>query len=834
MSNIKCLNVCIFIILTLYISRVLYSHKCSHNAKINQVYNTLNSFKNIKQSIIKNQFIKFLQLKNKNIHYEFTPQQDNYDNIRIHVDYSLLEKLVKDDFSFINNYKSIINKTIYLYEELIKVKRFTKYLKLTDSIAIELKDKYNNSLIPEYIQRKGVPSDFILFVTVTSDIDKDEAEAWGYNCANNRYDNRPICGIVALNKNRVNFSKQNWKKYYTNLMFHEISHALLFSPFLWSYFWDDINKKTIDRNKVIKHIETSDGFKKSLIITPNVIKTAKKHFNCNKNFEGIELEDHGSFGTSISHWESKIMLGDYMIAEPFDDIAISEISLAFFEDSGWYKTNKYTGGLFKFGLNSGCDIFDKKCINLNKKSNFPDFYCDIAGKPSCMVGKHSKGKCSINSYKNIIDERFTYFDNRYVGGFVTADYCPVISGNKSDKYYYSGHCSYGEIILIQKDLNEVISNNSGCFISSLGYNNKKSPVSVCYKYKCDYNYRSVVITIDKETIYCPKEGARVNLYEYKGDLICPSFDEYCRGTNQCYDLEDCILKKSTFKVYDNNCKKLPTELINNYTVIEKFNNDPCKFNENTDMIKNNNSTITKEKLEYDDTKELNKITKIVNNTSIYNNINKDQDIEKINEKKTKGFIDFFANNKDNNSDILNEINSSDNNNLSNKNNKFLYSRETDNININQENLIKDLKDNIDKIINVVNNKFNEIELDKSNNNNITIYNTKDSKIKEIPESFNISNSNESKTNNKEINDLNNYALKNKKSKEDISNTNDKISSNIELKKKDIKQENLNNFIYVSDPVPKFNNKFKKNNLDLNPKTVKDYMDKVKNYKINNI
>ena len=36
-----------------------------------------------------------------------------------------------------------------------------------------------------------------------------------------------------------------------------------------------------------------------------------------------------------------------------EEMAISEFTLSFLEDSGWYKANYYTGGLFRFGKNQG-------------------------------------------------------------------------------------------------------------------------------------------------------------------------------------------------------------------------------------------------------------------------------------------------------------------------------------------------------------------------------------------------------------------------------------------------------------------------------------------------
>jgi hypothetical protein len=41
---------------------------------------------------------------------------------------------------------------------------------------------------------------------------------------------------------------------------------------------------------------------------------------------------------------------------------ISEIILAFIEDSGRYKVNFYTGGLFRFGKKQGCNFLFNDCV----------------------------------------------------------------------------------------------------------------------------------------------------------------------------------------------------------------------------------------------------------------------------------------------------------------------------------------------------------------------------------------------------------------------------------------------------------------------------------------
>ena len=99
-----------------------------------------------------------------------------------------------------------------------------------------------------------------------------------------------------------------------------------------------------------------------------LLEVAKKYFNCN-TIEGVELENQGGSGTAGSHWESRILLGEYMNGYAYtEEQVISEFTLAVLEDSGYYKSNYYTGGLMRFGKNKGCEFLENKCVN-NQKIN---------------------------------------------------------------------------------------------------------------------------------------------------------------------------------------------------------------------------------------------------------------------------------------------------------------------------------------------------------------------------------------------------------------------------------------------------------------------------------
>ena len=52
------------------------------------------------------------------------------------------------------------------------------------------------------------------------------------------------------------------------------------------------------------------------------------------------MEEFGGEGTVGSHWEAKILLGDYMNGYTYTfEQVISEFTLALLEDYGFYKAN---------------------------------------------------------------------------------------------------------------------------------------------------------------------------------------------------------------------------------------------------------------------------------------------------------------------------------------------------------------------------------------------------------------------------------------------------------------------------------------------------------------
>ena len=363
-----------------------------------------------------------------------------------------------------------------------------------------------------------------------------------------------------------------------NIFFHHLTHILGFNLYYIEKVFNYIYT-TID----------SDGIKRSFINSTKVIKVAKKYFNCS-DIKGVELEDDGD---KVSpHWESRILLGEYMNKDFYsEEQVISEFTLAFLEDTGYYKANYYTGGLMRYGKNKGCQFIKEKCVNnyeINPKFE-NEFYDSLHSNynidASCSSGRQSRTYFAWWIYDNKIPYYYQYFNDEYIGGLYMADYCPVARTYKKEEEngLYVGRCSnigfgdYGTKIYYLKDnetyfykngeieeiTGEIYSNQSFCYQSSLIKNNdtnfnnfSKVVRAICYETFC--SSKSLTVKIHDNYIVCPRNGGKIEVIGFGGFFLCPDYNLMCSGTVLCNDLFDCVEKRSEIKnesyIYDYDIK----------------------------------------------------------------------------------------------------------------------------------------------------------------------------------------------------------------------------------------------------------------------------------------
>ena len=401
--------------------------------------------------------------------------------------------------------------------------------------------------------------------------------------------NRPIVGLLTVSRSASFYSYSHIKEYFSLVFLHELTHALGFLESMFP-FWSG-GTDYILMEKEIR------GMKRTLIKTPKVVELAKKYFNCN-SIEGLEIEDQGGEGSSKSHWEQRILLGEYMGAVIYqEEMAISEFTLAFLEDSGWYKAKYYTGGLFRFGKNKGCEFIENECLDNNNETPFKNEFFDESNSwfGSCSTGRQSRTYSIFSHYPNVENSeaykalKFDYNSNNYYGGSIyTADYCPINTQNyeESGYNYFYGSCKFGNPNFginiyyfnsgegikniansqLPSEIRENISSNSFCIMTNLvpkgKYEIYKSVFHpMCYEVSC--SSKSLSIKINNIYVVCPRSGGNIEVEGFDGYLNCPDYNLICTGTVLCNDIFDCIEKKSLVKNNTYNYDYTPLSSIQN-------------------------------------------------------------------------------------------------------------------------------------------------------------------------------------------------------------------------------------------------------------------------------
>ena len=466
--------------------------------------------------------------------------------MNIYIDYEILQhqfSIGKITYDYYNNLSMALNSTKNYISELLNVIG-TQEIKLSYDLFEEEDDYILRSEVKNIISRT-IDADLILIPKIYFD-DNDGIDAAAFAIARNKNENRPVCGGILLGKH-YNFNKINAQPYLIMLLLHEITHVLGFSSPLFEYF------KTYP--SLIK-TKTVNGLKRTLFTGPNVIKQAKRHFNCD-NIEGIELENQGDDGSVGSHWEARIMLGDYMISIDYPEIVISEISLALLEDSGLYNVNYYTGGLFRYGKGLGCEFLKDKCVS-EGKSNYEREFCDVENEERCTSGFIDRGLCYISNYP-YLPEYYRYFNDTTKGGFYYADYCPVTLTNSNYYYYYFySRCDFNGLNFnnLPSEYGEIYGPNSICVLSSLipSTNNDQFNSEVdtkkrarCHKViSCDSKSRTFILNIGDTLLNCSGNYKETRVDGYSGSIICPDYNRVCTGSVWCNDPLVCIEKKSLY------------------------------------------------------------------------------------------------------------------------------------------------------------------------------------------------------------------------------------------------------------------------------------------------
>jgi len=175
------------------------------------------------------------------------------------------------------------------------------------------------------------------------------------------------------------------------------------------------------------------------IVTPKVRTIARNQFDC-QSLEGAQLENQPTRSESCTgdHWDERLFYPEALsgVISPTANI-MSALTLGLMEDSGWYMANYTMSRVSPWGLGSGCEFIDQKCIQsyTDGETFIPEyskgFFCNSAQEKGCSSELTHKMACTVIDYEFYVPQRlpadqFQYFPlEPSKGGPRQADFCPV-------------------------------------------------------------------------------------------------------------------------------------------------------------------------------------------------------------------------------------------------------------------------------------------------------------------------------------------------------------------------------------------------------------------------
>lgn len=223
-------------------------------------------------------------------------------------------------------------------------------------------------------------------------------------------DGRPVTGAL-------NFGPQHIsdKRGVSRAAAHEIAHALGFSAALFG------------RCQMLSTVSFLRGKESTLVVSSQrTLNVARRYFGC-PTYPGMELEDEGGDGTAQSHWERR-NAKDELMAGVAGVARYTALTMAAFEDMGFYRANWSMAEPMKWGRNSGCNLLFNKCL-VNGLTEYPDMFCNAPSTTYRCTSDHlALGVCSIVKYNGNLPSHQQYFLDSSVGAphHELTDYCPVI------------------------------------------------------------------------------------------------------------------------------------------------------------------------------------------------------------------------------------------------------------------------------------------------------------------------------------------------------------------------------------------------------------------------
>ncbi|XP_019714077.1 leishmanolysin-like peptidase [Hippocampus comes] len=334
--------------------------------------------------------------------------------------------------------------------------------------------------------------DFLLYLHVqTSDKCRAQPRLLAY-AAHCRTDasGRPLAGVVVICRERLT-------RVSVQTVVHELFHALGFSRDLFATWVDCSVEREISACSPRGKVTHADGTGQMRLYTPSVISALQRHLAAVDPELGGPLENSDAApGGVSSHWEARLLQGSVMLAAPGPSGAssIDPLTLAAFQDTGWYAVNTSRAQNLVWGKGEGA-LFGS---NLTCYDNSSSFFCTGSGLGCHHLHLH-KGQCLTDAH---------------------LDGCRIYKAleNRSECWKKENERQSGD----ERQGGEVYGSGSRCFFSNLTTLNHSQLIVTgrCYRHRCTGLNRYQVQVLGSDWLDCPAGGS-IQIRGYHGSVFCP-------------------------------------------------------------------------------------------------------------------------------------------------------------------------------------------------------------------------------------------------------------------------------------------------------------------------
>jgi leishmanolysin len=281
-------------------------------------------------------------------------------------------------------------------------------------------------------------ADIIIYVTARP-ILSNGVLAFASFCVSDEVTHRPLAGHLNYSPASLTVGSKLESQIGTTL--HEISHSLGFSGQKFDEFYERRQLRSTPRGTSRRRVCAlwHGGQWHSASRDQDAGRARRlcaQHFGCD-TLDGAEIEDAGGDGTAGSHWEKRVFFNEFMTGSASSDPVFSNLTVAFFEDSGWYKAGADVSELYEtsfyWGKGQKCGFAQASCAaddGWPRPDEFPGYFCTEQTQQSCSFDLRGKARCGIVDWSSgDIPTSQRYFGSSSTKGGLSqlADFCPFFS-----------------------------------------------------------------------------------------------------------------------------------------------------------------------------------------------------------------------------------------------------------------------------------------------------------------------------------------------------------------------------------------------------------------------